>query len=303
MPNDRLMRLGASERPIRRVVISRDNNGGLPSKDSWVNDVVLIEEPLEIRLDGDVLAVTMRTPTGHDRQLALGFLFAEGIIESTEDVSSVSYCGRTGDTQRENTIDVRLIAGRGRYRDRDAAYADRGAINTINSSCGVCGRKSIDDLLARCESAVQSQRQDSSASIRESGESSAIALGDVNDLVERLRKQQTLFSDTGGCHAAGLATRQGDYLYVFEDVGRHNAVDKVIGAAFLEQKIPLTDHYLVVSGRVSFEIVQKAIVAGVRAIFAVSAASTLAVDLAQRAGVGLIGFVRPGGFVIYSECR
>ncbi len=258
--------------PTRKVRVTRGGER---------EDVVAVEEPLEIRVAGDTLAVTMRTP-GHDRELVLGFLFAEGHIASADDVSALAHCGRA--EEKENVIEVTLAPGvRPPDADRDAPFARRGTITT--SACGVCGRRSIDDLLARC------------APLADDG--CAIARVVLAEAVRGIRAHQPIFAATGGTHAASLVRFDGAHVATFEDVGRHNAVDKLVGSQIRARALPLAAHALVVSGRSSFEIVQKAVAAGIPVVASVSAASSLAVDLARRAGVTLAGFAREGAFTIY----
>jgi FdhD protein len=244
-------------------------------------DEVVVEEPLEIRVAGDTLAVTMRTP-GNDRELALGFLWSEGIIASLEDVASVAHCARADDDGRFNTIEVTPAAG-ARLRLPEDSPARRGTLTT--SSCGVCGRRSIDDLLARCTPLETKPRMERAA---------------ISRAIDALRATQPVFAKTGGCHGAALVTLAGEHVATYEDVGRHNAVDKLVGAMLLARKLPLASNALVVSGRTSFEIVQKAVAAGIGIVAGVSAASSLAVDLARRSGVALAGFARDGRCVVYA---
>lgn len=255
-------------------------SAGAPDRE--LDDSVVIEEPLEIRVDGETLAITMRTP-GHDAELAAGLLLSEGIIESADQLGSIAHCGRTGDESYGNVIEVRSAPGRPLDVEASTA-ARRGTITT--SACGVCGRRSIEDLLARASvlapRAPEIQR--------------AALIG----LADRLREQQPTFDRTGGVHAAGLTALDGRYLFVREDVGRHNAVDKVVGRALLDRMLPASQHLLVVSGRVSFEIVQKAVAAGLPAVIGVSAPTSLAVACAERAGLVLVGFCRGGELTLYS---
>jgi FdhD protein len=246
----------------------------------FVPDDVVVEEPLEIRVAGDTLAITMRTP-GADRELVLGFLFAEGIIASLDDVSALAHCGRTADEARGNTVEVTPAPG-ARLHLPEEAPARRGTLTT--SACGVCGRRSVDDLLARCK------RVHPTRMAREA----------ITRAVTALRARQPYFSKSGGCHGAGLFTTAGDCVSVFEDVGRHNAVDKLIGSRLLLGALPARDQALVVSGRTSFEIVQKAVAAGVSIVIGISAPSSLAIDVAARAGVLLVGFARGHEFVVYA---
>ena len=242
-------------------------------------DAVLVEEPLELRVAGDTIAITMRTP-GHDRELALGFLFAEGVIASRDDVGAVTHCGKTGTEERENVIEVTPAPGAKLVLPEDSV-AKRGTLTT--SACGVCGRRSIDDLLARVRPVVPAR----------------VSRARVLAAVESLRATQPVFARTGGCHGAALVTLEGAHVCTFEDVGRHNAVDKVIGSQLLVERFPLNDRLLFVSVRTSFEIVQKAVAAGIPVVVGISAASSLAVDVATRADVVLCGFVREGAFVVY----
>ncbi|MEM9189957.1 MAG: formate dehydrogenase accessory sulfurtransferase FdhD [Myxococcota bacterium] len=260
-------RRGITEREVSFV--GQDIEDGL--------DFLVVEEPLEIRAAGETLAVTMRTP-GQDRNLALGFLWTEGLIASLADVGSVSHCGSPGEEGYGNTIDVR--PGPGMAFDLEESTLRRGTLTT--AACGVCGRKTIDDLMARLEP----NRSDT-----------AVARDVLARSPEALRLHQDNFAQTGAIHAAALVSNDGDVLFSAEDVGRHNAVDKVLGQ--LLQKPHNNVAMLVVSGRASFEVVQKAAVGGVPIVVAVSAPSSLAVDLAQEVGITLVGFVRSGRFNVY----
>jgi len=245
-------------------------------------DTVSVEEPLEIRVGSTSLAVTMRTP-GDDFDLALGFLFTEGLITGAQDVRALMHCLDEGEDGRPtyNVVDVSLAAGVTPPPPRTA----RGFYTT--SSCGVCGKASID--------AVRTQsRFDLTA------DETTVDPGVVVSLPGRLRTRQKVFDRTGGLHAAGLFTAAGDLLVVREDVGRHNAVDKVIGWAAREGRLPLTGHLLMVSARAGFELAQKATMAGIPVLAAVSAPSSLAVDLATEAGMTLAGFVRPPRMTVYA---
>lgn len=251
-------------------------------------DSVAVEEPLEIHVAGEALAVTMRTP-GDDARLAAGFLFSEGLVRSVDDLGTVAHCGRPGDEGYGNVLDV--VPAGGAVLDLDRLQgARRGTLTT--TACGVCGRRTIDDLLALC-----SALPDGPVVSREVLEG---ALG-------RLREAQRLFDQTGGTHAAAALDAAGGLLAAFEDVGRHNAVDKVLGALLYERLIGAGRRegpqpvILAVSGRASFEIVQKATVARIPIVASVSAASSLAIDLAARAGVTLANFVRGQGFNVYSH--
>ncbi len=244
-------------------------------------DLVAVEEPLEIRLAGDPLAVTMRTP-GEDRFLALGFLFAEGVIASVDDVGSAAHCGRPGDEGYGNVIDV--VPAPGVTLDPSRLEGTRrGTLTT--ASCGVCGRRSIDDLIARV-GVVDAEI--------------VVPREVLASAPERLEEGQARFAHTGGMHAAAASSATGETIALAEDVGRHNAVDKVLGHLLHERA---GASILAVSGRVSFEIVQKAAAARIPVIAAVSAPTSLAVDLAERAGITLAAFVRGGRLNVYTHTR
>jgi FdhD protein len=244
-------------------------------------DAAAVEEPLEIRLHGAPFVVIMRTP-GSDRELAAGFLLAEQVIRSADDLGTIEHCRDVAPHEAGNVVNVTLV---GKAADAlEQLLADR-RLTTANSSCGVCGRRSIDDLMkkvAQVESDLVLARQM------------------IVTLPSRLRESQRVFDETGGLHAAALFDRHGKLVLAAEDVGRHNAVDKIIGNQLLLERLPLADRVLFVSGRTSFEIVQKAVVAGVPVVGSVSAPSSLAIDLARRAGLTLIGFVRDDSFNIYA---
>jgi FdhD protein len=251
-----------------------------PAGKSDVDDVA-IEEPLEIRVAGDPLAITMRTP-GDDRELALGFLYAEGVIGSVDDVGSVAHCGRPGEEGFGNVIDVLPAPGTALAPERIQG-ARRGTV--VSAACGVCGRLSIDDLAARCEPVA---------------DTSTIAAAILSRVVADLRGEQRIFARTGGVHAAGLFDVEGRLLVLREDIGRHNAVDKVVGHLALQRALPARGRVLAVSGRASFEIVQKAAAAGIPIVASVSAASSLAIDLAARMNLTLAAFVRDGAMNVYA---
>jgi FdhD protein len=244
-------------------------------------DCAVVEEPLEIRLHGRSFAVIMRTP-GADRELAAGFLLSEQVIAGFDDLGTIEYCNDVdADGGRApNVVNVGLVAP----SRAEQALADRRQ-TTTNSSCGLCGRRTIESLAANVAPLT-----------------SAINVnGDVlTALPDRLRRAQTVFDDTGGLHAAGLFGRDGRLFESAEDVGRHNAVDKVVGWLFREGRLPLSDSILCVSGRASFEIVQKALAARIPIVAAVSAPSSLAIDLARESNMALAGFLREGGFNLYS---
>jgi FdhD protein len=235
---------------------------------------VVIEEPLEIRLDGEPLAVTMRTP-GSDVELALGFLHGEGILGGLDDLASAAHC-----PDSENAIDVRSAPGAQLQRPSARAFF-------ASSSCGICGKASIDSVRVRAPHLGADRTTVSAAVLR--------ALPDA------LRRQQALFSATGALHAAGLFTPEGELVCAREDVGRHNAVDKVIGWALLRDRLPLRGHVLLLSGRCGFELAQKALVAQIPIVASISGPSSLAVDLARESGQTLAVFVRGERMNLCSE--
>jgi FdhD protein len=243
-------------------------------------DVVAGEEPLEIRVGGERMAVTMRTP-GHDVELVHGFLHAEGVIAGAEDIAVARYCDGVDEQGRNtyNVMDVSLTGGR---------RLDPARQRTVDgtSACGVCGSASIDAI-------AQRSRFGSPAGPQLTPEA-------ILQLPRTLRDGQASFDRTGGVHATGLATADGTMPFVREDVGRHNAMDKVIGAALMAGGLPLADSVLVTSSRASFELVQKAVLAGCGMLVAVSAPSSLAVELARDRGVTLVGFTRDASFNVYS---
>ncbi len=270
--------MGEREVSVIRLAAERHEGARPPSLHP---DFVAVEEPLEIRVAGETLATTMRTP-GDDAELALGFLFAEGLIGSRNDVATAAHCGNVGDDGWGNVIDVLPAPGFAFDLDRTGA-ARRGTLTT--AACGVCGRRSIDDLVARSGALDDATRFEPSV---------------VAELTDRLRREQPSFERTGGLHAAGLASSDGAWRVVREDVGRHNAVDKVVGRLLLDGALPARGCILVVSGRSSFEIVQKAWVAAVPVVVSVSAPSSLAVATAERARMTLVGFARGGSFNVYT---
>ena len=254
-------------------------NGEARSK----RDRIVTEEPFEIRAAGPgqtplSVAVTMRTP-GADMELAAGFLFTEGLVSSREEIDRIRYCGlEAGQEQDYNVVTVHL------RRAFDPGALQRNFYAT--SSCGVCGKASIDQVEVRCPPVT---------------EGPVVARSVVEALVDRLRASQQVFDRTGGLHAAGLFGEDGTLIVSREDVGRHNAMDKLVGHQLLAGRVPAAGHIVVVSGRASFELVQKAAVAGIPVFCAVSAPSTLALDAARRLGLTLIGFLREDRFTIYSH--
>ncbi|MBT0770525.1 formate dehydrogenase accessory sulfurtransferase FdhD [Kineosporia sp. J2-2] len=252
-------------------------------------DQLAVEAPLTIKHGERTVATTMRTP-GHDLELALGWLVAEGVARSPADVTELTSC----DT---DTVQVRLAPGVPEPQSR---------LGATSSACGVCGSDSIAEVLARrpVPGLITLPMVDDEEPARSSSSSTVEALIDAGVLVglpDRLREAQRAFDRTGGLHAAGLFTPDGELLCVREDVGRHNAVDKVVGWAATHGLLPATNTVLQVSGRASFELTQKATMAGIPLLSAVSAPSTLAVDLAEEAGVTLAGFVRGDSMNLYTH--
>ena len=244
----------------------------------------MAEEPLEIRVAGRPLTVTMRTP-GHDFDLAAGFLVSEGVVRRADEVGGIRYCaGASDDGNSYNVVDVVLSPG---VPAPDPSL-ERNFYTT--SSCGLCGKASLDAV-----------RTTASWSVRD--DPLLVDAAIVAELPDRLRAAQQIFARTGGLHAAGLFSADGRLLCLREDVGRHNAVDKVMGWALREDRLPLRGTLLLVSGRASFELVQKAVMAGIPLLAAVSAPSSLAADLASDAGLTLIGFLRGSSMNVYSAAH
>ncbi len=251
-------------------------------------DLVATEEPMEIRLRSgnrmQPVTVTMRTP-GADFELAAGLLFAEGIITNRHQLSRIEYCVECEGSAAQQYNIVTVVTTPGTQTE----FFIPGRTFGMTSACGMCGRERIDEIERRGIARVNS---------------ALIVPHDlITSLPDRLRDAQGLFDSTGGLHAAGLFDANGDLLALREDVGRHNAVDKVIGWAFMEDRLPLSETILMISGRGSFEIVQKAVAAGIPIVCAVSAPSSLAVDLARRFDQTLIGFLRETRFNIYSSAK
>jgi FdhD protein len=249
------------------------------------DDAIVVEEPLEMRLLAggkmQTLAVTMRTP-GNDFELAAGFLHGEGIARAVDDIAEIGYCldPEVDVEQRYNIVNVALRAA----TLPDMARFERHF--TMNSSCGVCGKANIDALR--------------DAGIEPLDDGTRIAMSTIYTLPDKMREAQRVFETTGGLHAAALFDANGELLIVREDVGRHNAVDKLVGWAFTNRRIPLGGHALFVSGRTSYEILQKAAVARIPIVCSVSAPSSLAIDLATQFNITLIGFVRGTKANVYS---
>jgi FdhD protein len=268
-------------RRVQRVEIAGD---GAPTSRERP-DSLAAEEPLEIRVGPATgrrppLAVTMRTP-GNDLDLAVGFLFTEGIIRGAHDVATAQLCAGDQQPNTYNVVDVVLAA------DVPAPDTDLSRHFYTTSSCGVCGKASIDAVRIHSRFDVE-------------GDPIRVTAKTLSALPDRLRSVQRAFDSTGGLHAAGLFDADGGLVCVREDIGRHNAVDKVVGWAVRDNRLPLAGHVLLVSGRASFELVQKATVAGVPVLAAVSAPSTLAVDLATEAGLTLVGFLRGPTMNVYT---
>jgi FdhD protein len=248
-------------------------------------DTLATEEPMEIRLlsggERQTVAVTMRTP-GADFELAAGFLYGEGIVGSPEDIKKMSYCvdSDLDAEQQYNIVNVELRGG----REYDLRSLERHFYTT--SACGVCGKASLEQLELRGCPMIPPGPE--------------VSAGTIYSLPEKLREAQGLFDATGGLHAAALFDKDGGLLALREDVGRHNATDKLVGWALLEGRLPLADHVVMVSGRSSFEILQKCLTAGVPVVCAISAPSSLAVDVAREFGMTLVGFLREGRFNVYA---
>ena len=260
------------------------------SKPTRVEDELVVEEPLEIRVRQQSLIVVMRTP-GHDFELAAGFLYTESLINSVDDIEIIAYCDEENGTTKtngqhsslslfQNIVNVRLV--------QELNLEEQGWQRNFhaNASCGLCGKLTIESVKHQVDPL------DSGFQLNQK------VFYELND---QLRAAQSVFEKTGGLHAAGLFDENGELLIVREDIGRHNAVDKVIGQALLSDMLPLDRYILMVSGRASFEIVQKALFARIPIVVAVSAASTLAVDLAEESNLTLIGFMREQRMAVYSH--
>jgi FdhD protein len=272
-PTDR----GAEDtEPAVRLAIRRLSGGediaGVPEED-WV----AAESPLELRIGNTPATVLMRTP-GHDEELVRGFLFTEGLIASAHDIAAFSSPHNSPQDIGGSVINVDLVPNPERRALERTFYS--------NASCGVCGKKTIESLNVKGAIAHSQVR---------------VRRLVLQRLPEQLRNSQMTFAKTGGVHASGLFTREGELVVMREDVGRHNALDKVIGWALSAENLPLSDYVLLVSGRVSYEIVQKAIMAAIPLIAAVGAPSSLAVDLADGFNITLVGFLKPGSMNVYSH--
>ena len=273
-----------ARRRVLRITLRGEN---LAAGAGFQADLLAGEEPLGIRVDGTALTMTMRTP-GDDTELAAGFLVSEGVVRSPADIAAMKICDGTtcGHAEHDglgNIVDVTLAAG-----IIIPAGAQRSFLTT--SACGICGKASIQDICVLPRAAVTADQ----ARVRPEV---------LAALPDRLRSAQRVFSRTGGLHAAGLFTADGQVVAVREDVGRHNAVDKLVGWALMAGRLPLTGCVLLVSGRASFELVQKAVLAGIPVLAAVSAPSSLAVELADEAGLTLVGFLRGPSMNVYTGTR
>jgi FdhD protein len=271
--------MSLSVKPVEITKVSAEGSKVTP-------DLMAVEEPLEIRIGYGALgerqqkslSVTMRTP-GHDYELAIGFLFTEGIIDTFDQVESIKYCEDVGrQEERENVVRVELKP----EVKLDLEKLQRNFYTS--SSCGVCGKSSIEAVHVTCTQIQDNIKVDKEV---------------IHGLPKALREAQQIFEHTGGLHAVGLFDLNGKLLLTREDVGRHNAMDKIVGACLFKKEIPLSETILMVSGRASFELVQKALRAGAPIMAAVGAPSSLAVILAKDLGMTLMGFVRGASFNVY----
>ena len=265
----------SSEKSTRPVALTRHDGAGAGEA---CDDTLAVEEPLEIRVDGRSVAVVMRTP-GHDRELAAGFLVTEGVLRRREEVWDMVYCRGGSEAPEENILDVLLAPG----AVVDWARLTRNVFTS--SSCGICSKASIEAVRGQFPAITErfSTRRDVLVA-----------------LPERLRAAQAGFAATGGLHASALFDAAGDLLVAREDVGRHNALDKVVGHAFFAERLPLAGRVLLVSGRVSFEIMQKALAAGIPCVAAISAPTSAAVEFARASGQTLVGFLRGARMNVYA---
>jgi FdhD protein len=264
--------------PTREVTVTRVGHDGV----TRTRDLAAAEEPLDVRLHGRSFAVIMRTP-GEDRALAAGFLLSERIIRSAADIGAIEHCRHPDQSKAHHVVDVFLV---GDAAARVPALLEQRRQVIANSSCGICGRATIDELAADL------------ARLPLTG---TMPLSAVRALPGRLRAVQSRFDETGGLHGAALFSTEGSLLGSAEDVGRHNAVDKAIGSFLLANAPVPAAAALMVSGRVSFEIVQKAWLGGIHIVAAISAPTSLAIDVAEAAGITLLGFVRESGLNLYTH--
>jgi FdhD protein len=264
-------------------------------------DVLTVEEPFEIRLSGQSLAVIMRTP-GNDHELAMGFLFSEGVITSPDDVITIEDAVDADGLPLANVVDITLSPNKQQEQQscqvspqeqqgQQTQQAQQGAAFqrhfTVSASCGLCGKNSIADLMINAAPLEHDALRFSAAMLY--------------DLPTRLREAQSVFQHTGGLHAAGLFSREGELLLSREDVGRHNAVDKLVGHGLLHGNMPYSEHVLMVSGRTSYEILQKALLARIPCVVSISAPSSLSVELANASGITLVGFLRGHAMNVYTH--
>ena len=247
-------------------------------------DHVTVEEPFEVRVNHRSLAVIMRTP-GHDRELAMGFLFTERVIQQADDVYAIEEAMDDDGLPLANVVNVDLHPNKKQGSFTQLENFERHF--AVSASCGLCGKNSIDDLMLTVPALKV--------------EDLHIAASCIYELSRQLRIGQDVFTHTGGLHAAGLFTTTGELCLLREDIGRHNAVDKIIGHGLLHNTLPYSRHILVVSGRTSYEIIQKALLAGIPCIAAISAPSSLAIELADQAGITLIGFLRDHTMNVYTH--
>ena len=256
--------------------IKKNSSGSVTS----IDDFVAIEEPLEIRVEEKNVAIVMRTP-GHDRELAAGFLLSEGIIKSRNDVFEISECQSLTPNGSEKGNFVSALLS----KEVEFDFGNLSRHVFTSSSCGVCGKATIESVMIDFPK-IQKPNQISSS--------------EIASYPDKLSAAQTTFKKTGGLHASALFNPNGEIVVIREDVGRHNALDKVIGYALLENLLPLTDHALLLSGRISFELMQKSLAAGIPTVAGISAPSSLAVEFAKESGQTLIGFLRDSTMNIYS---
>ena len=277
---------GVAERRVLKVKAgARPGTDGDPGAEAgaWrARDRLAVEEPLELRVAGRPVGVTMRTP-GNDFELAVGYCISERLVARPDDLEAVRYCAPEGQPQEFNVLTVDLRPG------VPAPDPSLDRLAETSSSCGVCGKASIEAVTVACPTLA--------------GDGLAVPAGVLAVIPGRVREAQRVFEQTGGLHAAAVCDAEGTVHCVREDVGRHNAVDKVIGWAATEHRLPLTGMVLFVSGRCSFEVVQKAAVAGVPLVAAVSAPTSLAVDLAEQVGITLVGFLRGDTMNVYSHAH
>jgi len=268
--------VGDSDRNRTLAREARRWRGGVSDRGT---EIVAVEEPLEIRLGGRRFTLTMRTP-GHDEELVAGFLFAEGFVRVADEIGEIRRVRDHAGRPEPNIVDVILRVAAEDLRERLQRNF------TVTSSCGLCGKTSIDSIRRRIERAA---------------DGFSISARLLAELAGKMRARQALFNETGAAHAAALFDPAGILQALREDIGRHNAVDKIVGWAMGRGLLPLSQSVLMVSGRLSFEIVQKAAAAGVALVAAVSAPSSLAIELADEAGTTLVGFLRNGAFNVYSH--